>query len=266
MSKPDWFTFYVHKFLASKCVSRMSAAARGVYILLLCVAWHEEPQGSLPDDDEALAAFGRVKPSEWSKVKESVLRAFEKRADGRLYQPFMEVVAQESSERIENKRRAGKASAKARAEKSNTCSTGVQQTREHTHNTPVVVCVPVPDLGISSDAGGRAGGTVEVSPRIELDPRLEVLMNVGIAFGHAQKLVRDHDTPLDLLTQYVAMASESHVTNRAAYVRAAIAGGYAPRQTGSGGLLSEAAEIAAQEAELRAKRAERAAKSKGAKP
>jgi hypothetical protein len=92
-----------------------------------------------------------------------------------------------------------------------------EEKTEETHTPPKVeACVPE-----DRNQGG-------------LDPRLLVLTGVGISFGVAQKLIRDHDIPLDRLEQYVEMASGDNVNNRAAYIRAAISGGYAPKQAGNG--------------------------------
>ena len=56
-------------------------------VLLWCVAWHQVPAASLPNDDQALAAYagyGRV-IKEWKKVRAGALRGFVLCDDGRLY-------------------------------------------------------------------------------------------------------------------------------------------------------------------------------------
>lgn len=66
-------------------------------VLLWCVAWHQIPAGSLPDDDTELAqyaGFGRV-VKEWQKVRQGAMRGWVKCADGRLYHP---VVAEKVNE------------------------------------------------------------------------------------------------------------------------------------------------------------------------
>jgi len=114
VNKPEWFPFYVRKFSASSTVARMTVEGIGAYILLLCVAWHEEPAGSLPDDDKALAVFSRMKPARWAKVREEVLRAFVKGEDGRWHQPTMQREAEKSYRKMEAASAAGRASAAAR--------------------------------------------------------------------------------------------------------------------------------------------------------
>ena len=66
-------------------------------VLLWCAAWHQVPAGSLPDDDETLAAFagyGRA-PRDWKKHRSGALRGWIKCNDGRLYHP---VVAEKANE------------------------------------------------------------------------------------------------------------------------------------------------------------------------
>lgn len=59
MPKPFWFPLYANDFLASRKVALLTTEEIGAYILLLCHAW-QDPQCSLPDDDEALAKLGRI--------------------------------------------------------------------------------------------------------------------------------------------------------------------------------------------------------------
>jgi hypothetical protein len=56
-------------------------------IILWCVAWHQVPAASLPDDDAALASYagcGRDLKG-WRKIRSGALRGFQKCSDGRLY-------------------------------------------------------------------------------------------------------------------------------------------------------------------------------------
>lgn len=59
-------------------------------VLAWCVAWHQVPASSLPDDDRALAGLigiGRTPRAvkEWQSLREVALRGFVKCSDGRLY-------------------------------------------------------------------------------------------------------------------------------------------------------------------------------------
>ena len=64
-------------------------------VLLWCVAWHQVPAASLPDDDALLsqyAGLGRDIKT-WKKLRAGALHGFVKCSDGRLYHP---VIAQKS--------------------------------------------------------------------------------------------------------------------------------------------------------------------------
>lgn len=52
---------------------------------LWTAAWHERPAGSLEDDDDVLADAAMCSPEKWAKVRDAVLRGWERHSDGRLY-------------------------------------------------------------------------------------------------------------------------------------------------------------------------------------
>lgn len=59
-------------------------------VIAWCVAWHQVPAGSLPDDDRALAdliGIGRTARAvkEWKELRPTALRGFVKCSDGLLY-------------------------------------------------------------------------------------------------------------------------------------------------------------------------------------
>lgn len=69
-------------------------------VLLWCVAWHQVPAASLPDDDvdlAHLAGFGRS-VSDWRQVREGALRGWVRCSDGRLYHPTVAEKALEAWE------------------------------------------------------------------------------------------------------------------------------------------------------------------------
>jgi len=67
-------------------------------VILWCVAWHQAPAASLPDDDRVLAAYvGYARdPDGWAKVREGALRGFQLCSDGRLYHSVLAVCAIEA--------------------------------------------------------------------------------------------------------------------------------------------------------------------------
>ncbi len=75
-----------------------------VAVLLWCIAWHQVPAASLPDDDAVIArmlGFGRDLKG-WKRIREAGgLRGWVLCSDGRLYHP---VVAQKANEAWQAKR------------------------------------------------------------------------------------------------------------------------------------------------------------------
>lgn len=68
------------------------AEARWAAVISWCVAWHQVPAGSLPDDDAILAkllGYGRDKTT-WLRARAGgALRGYVKCSDGRLYHPVV---------------------------------------------------------------------------------------------------------------------------------------------------------------------------------
>jgi HNH endonuclease/Protein of unknown function (DUF1376) len=60
-------------------------------VLLWCVAWHQMPAASLPDDDRLLARFAGYQraPREWKRIRDGALRGWVKCSDGRMYHPVV---------------------------------------------------------------------------------------------------------------------------------------------------------------------------------
>ncbi len=85
-------------------------------VLLWCVAWHQVPAGSLPDDDRLLARYSGA-GSGWKKVREEALRGFVTCFDGRLYHPVISLKAREAWESKLAQRARTKAATEAREAK-----------------------------------------------------------------------------------------------------------------------------------------------------
>ena len=85
-------------------------------VLLWCVAWHQQPAASLPDDDRLLAhlaGFGRDVRA-WTKVRKGALHGFIGCADGRLYHPTIAEKALDAWARKQNQQDRTKRSAALR--------------------------------------------------------------------------------------------------------------------------------------------------------
>ena len=63
------------------------AQAFTVTMLAYCVAWHQLPAGSLPDDDLMLARLLSSSLARWRRLRPLVLAGWKKCRDGRLYHP-----------------------------------------------------------------------------------------------------------------------------------------------------------------------------------
>jgi uncharacterized protein YdaU (DUF1376 family) len=87
---PGGFVFYPRDFSSDAKVELMTTEGVGAYVLLLCKAWFEEPPGSLPDDDRALAVWARMSLEGFRAAKPSILAPFELKPDGRWHQKRMQ--------------------------------------------------------------------------------------------------------------------------------------------------------------------------------
>lgn len=65
-------------------------------VLLWCVAWHQTPAGSLPDDDRLLCRWSCLTEREWKKARAGALRGWAKCSDGRLYHDTVAEKAREA--------------------------------------------------------------------------------------------------------------------------------------------------------------------------
>ncbi|VVE54583.1 hypothetical protein PAN31108_04941 [Pandoraea anhela] len=84
----------VPRLLRSDLAHDESPEACWSAVLLWCVAWHEVPAGSLPDNDEWLAKrtgyWHKGKLDEtWNSVRDGALHGWVKCSDGRLYHPVV---------------------------------------------------------------------------------------------------------------------------------------------------------------------------------
>jgi hypothetical protein len=76
-------------------------------------AWHEVPAGSIEDDD-VLADAAMCDPKTWDKIKEKVLRGWDRR-DGRLFHVVVASITEASYEVKAAQRRKASAATEAQA-------------------------------------------------------------------------------------------------------------------------------------------------------
>jgi len=87
--KLPYFTFYANDFWTSDDVMLMTPAARGAYIMILCKSWMSSNPGVFEPDDAKFAMWAMMPPDQWAEVKEMVLKAFDRDADGNYIQPVL---------------------------------------------------------------------------------------------------------------------------------------------------------------------------------
>ena len=102
----DYMPLYIERLKMSKawlaCKRRPQLA---FYLINLWTrAFQERPHGSIEDDDDVLADAAMCSPKQWEGLRETVLRGWQKCADGRLYHPFVAKVVLDSwAARIKHK-------------------------------------------------------------------------------------------------------------------------------------------------------------------
>lgn len=95
-ARMPYFAFYPRDFASDGKVEAMTTTEVGCYILLLCKAWHEEPPGTLPDDDGVLSRWARVTVEAWNTHKGNVMAPWTL-IDGRWHQKRMKSEASKAS-------------------------------------------------------------------------------------------------------------------------------------------------------------------------
>ena len=89
-----------HERIAQSSTWALAGSEGRPWLLMLWMtAWQQAPCGSLPDDEEVIAALIGCPPKSWAKLRKALLRGWQKAEDGRLYhatitQRVMEMVEQ----------------------------------------------------------------------------------------------------------------------------------------------------------------------------
>lgn len=98
--KLPYFSFYPKDFCQDSKVRLMTYEQKGMYIELLCIAWEQDPPGTLPDDNVVVAKYLGLLPEYWARHRATVLAAFYPGEDGRWHQKRMEKEAEKARERV----------------------------------------------------------------------------------------------------------------------------------------------------------------------
>lgn len=157
-----WFPYHI-KDMRSETYN-MSRIEKSAYVDLLEMLW--ERDGVLPADDKWIASELGMKPREWANMRDRVLRQFVVK-NGSLSHPRFTVELEKAKANVEQKRRAGMASAEARkAQRAfNGRSTGVPTESQREANGEPTAGQPYAGggggVGIPSfHEGGSVGETV----------------------------------------------------------------------------------------------------------
>ena len=107
MSAPPFMPLYVAEYRAD--TGHLGTVEHGAYLLLLMAMWRAN--GKLPADDERLSRLTLLSADEWAKVKPVVLEFFTRRG-GVLIHKRVAVELKRYTDRVEQRKRAGKIGAK----------------------------------------------------------------------------------------------------------------------------------------------------------
>jgi uncharacterized protein YdaU (DUF1376 family) len=196
-------------------------------LMLWMVSWEQTPCGSMPADDELIAARIGMAPESFAQVKRILLRGWTKGSDGRLYH---KVITERVLEMVAAKEREKTRKAQYRKRQKD-CPTGQPPDN---HGT---------DMGVPRESGGRddtgtgtsysvAKATGAEAPDPIWDTGLSYLASCGVPekgarsfLGKMRQALKDDLLVAELLTK----AQKQQVSDPLAWLRAA-----AGRKTQSG--------------------------------
>lgn len=177
----DGFMVNVDEITASEFSATSTGDEFKAAFVLRAKAWKQQPAGSLPDDDRALAAFAGLALPKWRKIRQRALTGFVKCSDGRLYHPELVADAQRAATNRDKARVKREADAQRLREWRNAKKGNVNETRfngvsDAFHETPEtrdVASIPVP-IPIPSSSP---------SPLSPASPRADLMLKVWSAIG-----------------------------------------------------------------------------------
>jgi hypothetical protein len=148
-------------------------------VMLWCVAWHQVPAASLPDDDRLLARFSGTGAA-WKKLREGALRGFVKCSDGRLYHRTIAEKALESW------------AAKQRQRERTAAATAAREAKRRAA------------LGLTDDQRDEQrdverNDSRDVGRNDQRDVKRDVVQGTGTVKGQGQGIEKDGGPPLALV-------------------------------------------------------------------
>ena len=206
-------------------LAAIDAEAFRAAVLSWCVAWHQSPAASLPDDDAALCrllGYGRDLKG-WQKVRKAgALRGYVLCDDGRLYHPVVAQKALEAWQKKHAQRDRTEAARRARLSQTMSQEHERSQSQPLSHDLLQAHAPPVTDNVTGSK--GREGKGEEGKEGSELrsapDPKA-VLWRDGLAA--LQRMTgQDLTRTRKLLGKLVDASGADHVTLNALIAKAEI--------------------------------------------
>lgn len=181
MSARPWMPFYVGDYIAD--TGHLNTTQHGAYLLLILHYWRK---GGLPDDDRQLANIAKLPLRIWQDIRPVIQDFF---FDGWKHKR-VEFELTEASRQQEIARRAGRASAKARQEKTNDRSTRDERPLNDKPNG-----TPTPTVTVSISEPKGSGGEPPLRRPVYTDSKHE-LWGEGVAIlnqlGVAEKAARSN--------------------------------------------------------------------------
>jgi uncharacterized protein YdaU (DUF1376 family) len=110
MTAYAFMPLYVGDYLSD--ASHLTTLQHGAYLLLLMKYWRDA--APLPDDDRKLARIAHLTDDDWRSIRDDIADFFQLNGDGFWRHKRVEKELQTAKERIEQARKAGRASGQAR--------------------------------------------------------------------------------------------------------------------------------------------------------
>lgn len=131
---------------------------RPLLLMQWYVAWHQEPCGTLPSDEEVIAALMGIADKTWAKHRAVLMRGWWLASDGLLYHP---TITKRVLEMLDYRRKTAERVAKHKAAKR----------EQHAGNA-----LPTESLTVKNDTGTGTGTLINTPPpqRASLDDSIEV--------------------------------------------------------------------------------------------
>lgn len=166
---PPWFKWWPEKFLSDPDVMAMTGEQVGWYCLMLVMSWTNTPRGYITTDQQVLSLCCHcADPLFFSVEAKIVLRKFKMTEDKQFYyHPRILEQVGKPEQLIENKSKAGKASAEAkRIKRAQVCSSSVEQVLVEEEEEEEVDIKPKPLKGesVATPVQQVDASTLEVPP------------------------------------------------------------------------------------------------------